>query len=73
MSLWPWKSQISPVTEAQLFIPISTVLTLTVAGCRRDINEMIYCCWWCLKSECVKFDGAMKNGVSCEAAPIEQG
>lgn len=34
---------------------------------------MIYCCGWCLKSECFKFDGAMKNGANSEAAPVNQG
>lgn len=47
--------------------------SLTVAGYKRDINEMIYCCGWCLKSKCFKFDGAMEDGASCEAAPVNQG
>lgn len=34
---------------------------------------MIYCCGWCLKSECFKFGGTVKNGASYEAAPVNQG
>lgn len=34
---------------------------------------MIYCCTWCVKPDCFKFDGPMKNGASYDAAPVNQG
>lgn len=46
--------------------------SITITECKRVIKEMIRCCSWCLKSECFKFDGAMGNGASCKAAPVNQ-
>lgn len=72
MSQRPLKFLLSPVTKANSSCFYCSY-SVAVAGCKLNINEMIYCCGWCLQSKCFKFDEAMKNGASCEAAPVNQG